>query len=101
MCHLHRPSEQWRRGRTVRRIQPQQALCSRLDRLQDNHYAAIHNGANDRSVIWTGYLRQLPGGAVSPRACNPQHSTVPSVLTPQVCNAPALTEANSPGGGVA
>ena len=31
----------------------------------------------------------------------PQHSTEPSVPTPQVCQDPALTEANSPDGGVA
>ena len=31
----------------------------------------------------------------------PQHSTEPSVLTPQVWSSPALTEANSPVGGVA
>ena len=42
-----------------------------------------------------------PCGAVSPRACMPQHSTEPSALTPQVWNAPALTDANSPAGGVA
>ena len=32
---------------------------------------------------------------------DPQHSTEPSVLTPQVCWFPALTEANSPDGDVA
>ena len=45
---------------------------------------------------------ELPGrGVASPAKSSPQHSTEPSVFTPQVCHDPALTEANSPDGGVA
>ena len=36
-----------------------------------------------------------------PRACEPQQRTAPSGFTPQVWSYPALTEANSPAGGVA
>ena len=41
------------------------------------------------------------GGLACPEALTPQHSTEPSVLTPQVWNRPALTEAKEPFGGVA
>ena len=47
------------------------------------------------------HLLQLSGSAVSPRAYSPQQATAPSVLTPQVWAHPALSEANSPDGGVA
>ena len=38
---------------------------------------------------------------MSPRASQPQQATEPSVFTPQVNSFPALTEVNSPYGGVA
>ena len=41
------------------------------------------------------------GGSAWPKSLLPQHSTEPSVLTPQLWNHPALTEENSPAGGVA
>ena len=47
---------------------------------------------------WTGRLRQPSGGATT---VVPQQATAPPALTPQVCHDPALTEENSPDGGVA
>ena len=50
-------------------------------------------GANDKCDTWIGHLRHPPGGAVTPRAYVPQQATEPSILTPQVCEWPASTEA--------
>ena len=41
------------------------------------------------------------GGVLAPKLMCPQHSIKPSVLTPQVCLQPALTEAKGATGGVA
>ena len=41
------------------------------------------------------------GGAVRTRLLSPQQATEPSLLTPQVCPHPALTETKEPAGGVA
>ena len=38
---------------------------------------------------------------VRPRVSAPQQATEPPILTPQVCNTPALTETKEPAGGVA
>ena len=45
--------------------------------------------------------KEPPGGVAWPKSFEPQHSTEPSVLNPQVCNHPALTWAKEPPGGVA
>ena len=47
----------------------------------------------------SAFLLQLAGMVIEEFA--PQQATEPSRLTPQVWNPPALTEANSPAGGVA
>ena len=41
-----------------------------------------------------------PSGSGLSGLSKPQHTTEPSVFTPQLCTNPALTEANGPLGGV-
>ena len=90
----------------------EQRLCERVD-MSWRFRVHIQSLTSPRAVLnpvvvlganvstWTGHLLQPPGGAVSPRACLPQQATEPSVLTPQEVLPLALTEANSPDGGVA
>lgn len=51
--------------------------------------------------VGTAYLRQSAGNTVSLRDCEPQQATELSRFTPQVWSEPALTETNSPDGGLA
>ena len=56
-----------------------------------------------RPFAWAGaHSLVYPGKseAVRTRACLPQQATEPSLLTPQVCQPPALTETKEPAGGV-
>ena len=90
----------------------EQRLCARVD-MSWRFRVHIHSQTSPRAVLnpvvvlganvntWNGRLRHSPGSGVSPRACLPQQATAPSSLTPQVWALPALTDANSPDGGVA
>ena len=50
----------------------------------------------------SAFRRQDPkDAAVTPRACSPQQATELSVLIPQVCANPLLTDKNGPSGGIA
>ena len=90
----------------------EQRLCERVDmswrfRVHNHSRTSPRAALNPVMVLganvntWIGRLRQAPGSGVSPLACIPQHSTEPSVLTPQLSLSPASTRANSPDGGVA
>ena len=77
-------------------VQRKRTFCARSG-AEDERVSIVVVIEKGPDVFSHGYS----GGVARPNTSEPQQATEPSLLTPQVCAVPALTETKEPAGGVA